>query len=122
MTEFIQTITNDELKFISELDYGNDVEKHLAGLRSVIFNQNGIIKEEQGWYPYEVVELGANALTMGHEREFTICTLLVVFNVKVGTDKATDLEVKLELHSKEYDQLPKELSELVISSFENAGC
>ena len=122
MIKFIQTITDPELKFISELDYGEESEKHLEALKKVIFEQNGVVKEEQYWYPYEVIELGSNSLKKGHEREFAICTLLIALNVKEGTDSATDLEHKLETHTIEYDQLPKELSELVLASYEQAGC
>lgn len=122
MINFIQTITDSELKFISELDYGEKSEKHLEALKKVIFEQDGVVKEEQFWCPYEVIELGSNSLKKGHEREFTICTLLVALNVKEGTDLSTDLEHKLEAHSTEYDLLPKELSELVLKSYEQAGC
>ena len=122
MIKFIQTITESELKYISELDYGEESEKHLEALKKVIFEQAGVVKEEQFWCPYEVIELGSNSLKKGHEREFAICTLLVALNVKEGTDSATDLEYKLETHSNEYDQLPKELSELVLKSYAQAGC
>jgi len=122
MIKFIQSITDKELKYISERDYGSDAEKHLEALRSVIFKQNGLITEDQCWYPYEVVELGSNALHEGHEREFVICTLLIILNVKNGTDLVNDLDHKFESFSYEYDRLPKELSELVLNGYVGACC
>ena len=122
MIEFIQSVTDNELEFISERDYGNDAEKHLKALRSVIFKQNALITEEQSWYPYEVIELGSNSIHKGHEREFVICTLLIILNIKEGTDLVNDLEHKLESFSSEYDRLPEELSEIVLKAYGNAGC
>jgi len=43
MIEAIQKITDAELKFISELDYGKKSEEHYRGLKQVIYQQECII-------------------------------------------------------------------------------
>lgn len=121
MMEFIQSINNDELKFISRLDYGAGIKKHYAALKALIFEQGGIVNEDQYWYPYEVIELGSNSLQAGHEREFTICTLIVIHNVISGSDKTTDLEYKFETHAGEYDMLPETCKSLVMAAYERAS-
>lgn len=121
MIKFIQSVTENELRFISNLDYGCDAGLHYEALKLVIFEQNCLSKHEQIWYPDEVIELGANWLQPGHEREFTICTLLVIHNVLVGGDDRHDLAYKFENHATDYDQLPEEQRALVLSSFEQAN-
>ncbi len=113
----VSSATLDELSFIAGLDYGQSVQQHLTSLREVIERQNGVINQEQFYFPYEVIELGSNMLVSGHEREFAICTLLVVANVLAGSDTATDLSQKFSDHSQEYDQLPIHLKEAVLDAF-----
>ena len=120
MNKIIQNITEEELKFISEADYGQDSEKHYNALKKVIFEQNGIINNEQTWFPYEVIELSSNSLKEKHEREFVICTLLIILNVNVGTDLINDLEDKFSSLSGEYEKLSKPSSELILNEFANA--
>ena len=120
--EIIQTVSDSEIQFISELDYGEEAEKHAAALKEVIFNQNGIITENQFWHPYEVIELGSNCLIKDHEREFVICTLLIILNVKNGKDISTEINRKLSDHSDEYDKLPNKLRDLVLQEYEKIGC
>ena len=90
----ISSITEDELAFIGALNYGQQSDQHLVALRRLIFEQGGIPTAGQIWFPYEVIELGAHHLQPGHEREFAICTLLVIGAVEVGFDSSTDLSQK----------------------------
>lgn len=120
--EFIQSITSDEMEFISKLDYGDDSEKHRQALEKVIFEQGGVIHDDQRWHPYEVIELGANWLQQEHEKEFSICTLLVIMNVQAETDTWTELDWKLESQNNEYKKLPKEMLEIIREQFTRAGC
>ena len=120
--EFIKSITSDEMEFISKLDYGDGSEKHCQALEKVIFEQGGVIHDDQRWYPYEVIELGANWLQQGHEKEFSICTLLVIMNVQAETDTWTELDWKLESQNNEYKKLPKEMLEIIREQFARAGC
>ncbi len=121
MIDFIQSITNEELDFIAGLDNGCNQEEHLRELRKVIFEQGGIANSEQYWYPMEVYELGSNWLQAGHEREFTFCTLLVIYNVIRGRDNASDLEHKFHNHAAEYDQLPPQYRSYVLEAYAQAG-
>jgi hypothetical protein len=74
----LASISDDEMEFIASLDYGQDKDKHLEALRSLIFEQKGELREGQLWFPHEVIALGSNSLKPGHERTFAICTLLVI--------------------------------------------
>lgn len=91
----ILTATDDELGFIARLDYGQGEARHLAALRELIFERGGCYQDSHRWFPYEVLELGANSPKPGHEREFTICMLMVIHAVHSGFDCWTDLDMKL---------------------------
>jgi len=119
MIEFIQTITEDELRFIANLDYGCGKEEHFHALKKVVFEQNGICNNTQFWYPAEVYELGSTSLQTGHEREFTICTLLVILNALNGRDHI-ELSDKFDDRAYDYDQLPESLKSRIIQAYEQA--
>jgi|GEM_PF-3036323 len=97
MIEFIKSISEKEIKFISKLDCKQDVERHKEALNKVIFEQAGAIGEYQVWFPYEVIELGANALVQGHEKEFTICTMLILLNSPDEKKKKKKIYLMLKL-------------------------
>ncbi len=113
--------SDEELAFIGALDHGQDAEQHLAALRSVLSERGGIVGDGQHWYPYEVIELGAHWLQPGHEREFALCTLLVIENVAAGTDTSTDLVAKLAERAADYDRLPAPLRDLILSAYEKVN-
>lgn len=112
-----KTITDDELRFIASLDYDQGTDRHLVELRKVIFEQDGNFRDDQRWYPYEVVELGSHSLSCGHEREFFFCTMLVLQAVTNGFDRSFELSDKLRDRSGDYDLLPEELQEQVLGAY-----
>jgi hypothetical protein len=118
----VQSATESELSYIAGLDYGQDTQRHLEALKVVLFEQHGQFRGGQTWYPYEVVELGAHFLEEGHEREFAICTLLVIEAVRSGFDSGTDLGEKLGARAAEYDALPVALREEIFSAYSAAEC
>ena len=118
---FLNSLTDDELKFIAGRDYGVDSDLHLEALRKLIADQGGLPTEGQFWYPYEAIELGANSLIPGHEREFAACTLLVLRAVASGYDTSTQLDWKLSDRAQNYDQLPSNLREAILDAYAQAG-
>ena len=70
----VVSVGESGLKFIASLDCEQDVEKHHSALTTVLSKQNGVITADQYFFPYEVIELGANALQPGREAEFALCT------------------------------------------------
>lgn len=118
----LTSVTESELAYIASLNYGLQAQQHQAALRKVIFEQDGQFQEGQHWFPYEVVELGSHALAAGHEREFTICTLLVVLAVKTGFDSATSLPTKFGEQAESYDALPPVLRGEILNAYEAAEC
>ena len=121
MNPFVKSITESELAYVASLDYGEDSLKHLEALRAVIFEQEGNLKAEQYWHPYEVIELGALSLEPGHEREFVICTLLVIQAVVSGYDKSTDLAERRMDKASYYAALPVGLGEKISNAYQAAG-
>ena len=117
MFNLISSITEEELRFIANLDYGVDSERHYTELHCLIYKQGCIFTDDQHWHPYEVIELGSHALILGHEREFAICTLLVIHAVSSGYDKSTELDEKFSQHTQDYDKLSPELSGIVLSEY-----
>ena len=113
--------TQEELRFIAGLDYGQEIERHLAALNDLIFARGGAWQTGDNWFPYEVIELGSHWLQPGHEREFVIATLLVVDAVRSGYDATISLEEKLEARFDDYASLPTDLSTQVFKAFEEGG-
>jgi hypothetical protein len=121
-SDLVTSVTESELAYIASLNYGLEAQQHLAALRKVVFEQDGQFQEGQRWLPYEVVELGAHALATGHEREFAICTLLVVAAVRSGFDSATSLSTKFGEQAESYDALPPVLRKEILNVYESAEC
>lgn len=119
--DLVARIGEEKLHYIASLDYGQDSEKHYEAIREVLYKQQGIVNSEQSWYPYEVVELGANHLMQNHETEFALCTCLVAKAIIAGVDTSTTADEKLENHAQEYDRLPNPLRELVLEHLERAS-
>jgi len=117
----VLTATQAELRFIAGLDYGQEVDRHLAALNDLVFARGGAWQQDDAWFPYEVIELGSHELQPGHEREFVIATLLVVAAIRAGFDRKISLEEKLEARFDDYASLPAELSSLVLAAFEEGG-
>jgi hypothetical protein len=114
----LDSVSEDELTSIASLDYGQSVHEHMKALRTLIFEQRGELREGQQWYPYEVVELGSHVLTPGHEREFAICTLLVLAAVACGVDNSTDVYTKFQDRADDYDRLPATLRQEVLDAYQ----
>jgi hypothetical protein len=115
----IKTITESELHFIASRDYGEDSARHVEALRCVVFEQEGRFREDQNWFPLEVVELGAYSLEPDHEREFFFCTMLVLLAIHHG-ESSVDAETLLANAGEHYDQLGPELRDEVLRAFEMA--
>jgi hypothetical protein len=120
VADLARTATEEELAFIAALDYGQDTERHMAALRAVCMDQGGIVRPDQYWFPYEVIEMGAHSLQRGHEREFALCTLLVLANVAAGIDISTDVQAKFTDRAADYDGLPTILREEILSAYQRA--
>ena len=121
MIELVATATDEELRFIAGLDHGLDAEQHLVALRRLIFERDCAFEAGERWFPYEVVELGAHGLQAGHEREFAICTLLVIHAVRTGFDKSTDLAEKFEQRAPDYSALTAALSTAILAAYADSG-
>ncbi|HZX79057.1 hypothetical protein [Lysobacter sp.] len=121
MDSLLDTLSDDELRFIAERDYGVDCDAHLAELLKLIREQSGVLSDEQFWHPYEVIELCAHALEPGHEREFAACTLVVINAVATGYDTSTRLDWKFNDRADDYDRLPSELRELILAAYAATG-
>ena len=119
--EFVQSIKDEELEFISLADHGQDTKKHKAALRILIFEQNCIINAEQHWYPYEVVELTRWSCKEGHEREFAICNIIISLSIKNGMDRSNDPNEMLNQLATEYDKLPEDIKMIVLNSLIDAS-
>jgi hypothetical protein len=113
-TQFIKSLTEDEIWFIAGLDYKADLEKHYSALKKVLVRNGNIEMATENWFPYEVIELGANDLIPGHQREFTACLLIVMMNIKFGTDKTKDLDQYISDRLDFINSLGADLKNLII--------
>ena len=116
-----RSATDSELEFIAGLDYGQDASIHLEELRSLIRVRDGVFKVASHWYPREVIELGSHCLQPGHEREFAICTLLVLHAVRTGADGVTEVHDKFVDRAADYDLLPPDLKCAIHEAYRSLG-
>lgn len=117
MHPLVLSATPAELTFIAGLDYGQDTERHYVELRNLIFERNGAFADGEHWFPLEVIELGANSVTPGHEREFAICCLLLLSAIDSGHCFSQDRESKYSSIEPLLAKLPDELAILLVEVY-----
>lgn len=120
LAALLQSLTAEELRFIAEADYGDDVDQHLLALQRVV-EDGGRLQQGQSFFPYEVIELRSHVCQRGHEREFVACTLVVLAAVASGYDTWTDLDLKFESRAQDYDALEPQYREPILSAYAAAG-
>ncbi|UHQ20659.1 hypothetical protein LVB87_05820 [Lysobacter sp. KIS68-7] len=116
LDDLIASMTDAELRYIAGRDYGCELDAHLTALRRVLFDQRGEFAAGDNGYPYEVVELCAHHLEQGHEREFALCTLLVIRAAATGFDRSTSLELKFDAQADSYQALPPPLRDAILAA------
>lgn len=94
---------DDVLKSISQADYGDQAEAHLAELRRVITDQGCILRPVQSWVPTEVIELVAN--DPSHPGFSTATAILLVTAISRGDHKGW-FDFRWEALGRHYGQLP----------------
>lgn len=117
LNAFLRSLTQDERKFIAERDYGVDADAHLSELNKLIDIQAGVFREDQYWYPREVVELASHALVPGHEKEFVACTLLLLKYVVSESDASVRFDWKFDNRAQDYDALPTEWRDAILAAY-----
>lgn len=115
--EVVFSISEEELDYISGLDYGQYVEDFRRDLKKVIFEFEGLFVVNKP--SYEVVQLGRHFAYEGHEREFAICNCLVAQNVLWDVDHSNEVAWMLE-KIEEYNKLPDYLFTKVMRCLETA--
>ena len=118
--EIVKGITEGELEYISNADYGLDAKKHKEALKTLIHVQNCVIQDSQYWFPYEVVELTRWFCKEGHEREFAMCNIIIALSIIAGADGDNDPRYMLEEIAPEYEKLPASLKEPVLNILRQA--
>ena len=111
--ELLESLTDDERNFIANLDHGDDQEEHREQLDVVIQKKGLVDADAQLWYPYAVIEIGKNMLQPGHEREFTACIAIVLYNVLEGSDKMNNVAQVISMFAHQISSLPDELRDII---------
>jgi hypothetical protein len=119
MIEFIQSITDKEIRYIANSDYGDSADIYYDLVKKVIFNQSCIMTLDQHYSPGEVIALCSYYPEKGHEREFCICRLLYIINR--GVFGANDLAAQLAENECLYRSMSEYYSELIFSAYRWAG-
>jgi hypothetical protein len=120
LNELIQRIPESELQWIAERDYGSDVEEHLKALKHLLYANDVAAASSYDWSPWEVIELTAYHLQVGHEEAFALCVLLVIRAICDGTNKWMELEDFFVTCSADVDKLPPTLRDAVLAAFVEA--
>jgi hypothetical protein len=114
----IGTASAAELDWIAALGQADEQPRHRAALGQVVGPQAGRLQDDQLWYPYEVIERGAIRCEAGHEREFVLCTLLVILAVQAGQRVGVDLAVQFDDLAATYETLPPVLRDTVLDAYQ----
>ena len=114
----IGTARPAELDWIAALGPAEEQPRHRAALQQLVGTQGGLLREDQLWYPYEVIERGASHYEPGHEREFVLCTLLVMLAVHAGQRLGMDLALQFDDLSATYERLPPVLRDTVLDAYQ----
>jgi hypothetical protein len=114
----IGTASAAELDWIAALGKADEQPRHRAALAQVVGPQAGRLKDDQLWYPYEVIERGAIRCESGHEREFVLCTLLVILAVQAGQRIGVDLALQFDDLAATYETLPPVLRDTVLDAYQ----
>ena len=119
LSSLLRTLTHEERDFITRLDYGQDCEQHYVALEKVIAADGLVDFDILGnWYPYEVIELCANSLQSGHEREYAACLGIVLQNFASSNDIPIEVELIIDNQSESISRLPNELKAMVTALVE----
>ncbi|MBC7737362.1 MAG: hypothetical protein H7245_09135, partial [Candidatus Saccharibacteria bacterium] len=80
-----RSMNPNELLAVAQADRGDDVQQHLAALRQVIGQRDGIFPAGETWFPAEVVELVSHVPgSLGYEG----CTAILLLNALATGDEA----------------------------------
>lgn len=115
----IGTASHAELDWIAALGQADEQARHRAALQHVVGAQRGLLQDDQLWYPYEVIERGAARCETGHEREFVMCTLLVLLAVHAGQRVGVDLALQFDDLAATYETLPPVLRDTVLDAYQS---
>lgn len=115
----IATASAAELDWIAALGPADEQPRHRAALQQLVGAQGGRLRDDQLWYPYEVIERGARHHEPGHEREFVLCTLLVMLAVQAGQRIGVDLALQFDDLAATYETLPPVLRDTVLDAYQS---
>lgn len=106
--------TEEELRHIARADYGCGCDTHLPALRQVIFKQDCVFTEAQGWYPSEVVELVSHVPT---EPAFAVATAILLNHCLHKGDLQASTDFRWENNAAAYLALPPPLRDPILAGF-----
>ena len=75
--QIVRSMRRDELAAVAQAEHGRDAPQHLAALRQVIADHDGIMGPDHYWFPSEVVELTAHVASAPG---FAGCTAILLLN------------------------------------------
>ena len=119
MIEFIQSLSEKEIRYIASSDYKNNELEYFENLKKVIIHQSCILYPEQEFMPGEVISLCSHELVVKHAREYIACNLLLIINRGVFSNGR--IEWQYEKQKDTYQQLSEPFQELIKKSYKWAG-
>lgn len=109
-----QAATEAELRHIARADYGCGCDTHLPALRRVIFEQDCVFTDDQGWYPSEVVELVSHVPA---QPGFAVATAILLTHCLHKGDLQANTEFRWGNNAAAYLDLPQNLRNPILAAF-----
>lgn len=107
-------MSDDIVANIAKADYGRDVERHHTALRQLIWDQECEFRDNQHWFPAEVVELISHVPS---QHGFVECTALLLIDAIRGRDNIGSIEFRWGNNAPAYHALPEPIRRLFLKSF-----
>jgi hypothetical protein len=114
LVEIAQSASEEEIVHIARADYGCGCETHLPALRQVIWQQDCVFRDDQGWYPSEVVELVSH---VPGETGFAVATAVLLNHCIHKGDLQASTDFRWENNAEAYLALPPPLRDAIIAGF-----
>jgi len=105
LVELVQTASEREIAEIAATERhgdgtGDPLARHVKALREVIFEQSGVLTEDQYWFPSEAVELTAYA-PGAPGRTFALSTAILLIN-ELGDHQSFAMDERWSRFGRDY--------------------
>lgn len=114
LCKLAKSLTAEEREYISNSDYGEDVERHLSALNQLLQTEDCLYPSGEVWFPAEVVELVSHSST---DPGYVGCTAILLINAIADGDDQSNAEFRWRSQRFSYDALKPSPRRSILDGF-----